>query len=442
MLVMLVVFVFLQTWRATLIPVIAVPVSLIGTFAGLWLFGFSINTLTLFAMVLAIGIVVDDAIVVLENVERLMREREACRRWSGDRGDARGEGRRSSRSCSCCARCSSRSRSSAASPASCTSSSRSRSPSPCDLGLRGADADAGAVRAAAQAVRPATRVFRPFNRGFAWLTRPYPGGVDLALRKVLCRSLLFGVIVALGLLFCVVPGSFVPSEDQGYIFGAIVLPDGATLERTGARRCAAAEDAGEHPGVEHVFVVNGFDLIGGGNKTNAATMFITFKPWHERKATARGARQYVLQKGARSATASCSPSIRPRSAGSARPAASRCYVQDRVTRDPKRLDEVVQRVHRRAAQAAASCRHQHLLPAYRAAAAGRGRSRKALSLGVPVNDVFDALQSTMGALYVNDFNVRPHLSRADAGRERVPRSARRPRQRLRALETRRSEMCR
>src|SRR4029453_10617878 len=74
LLVIAVVFIFLQSWRATLIPLIAVPVSLIGTFAGLWLFGFSINTLTLFAMVLAIGIVVDDAIVVLENVERLMRE--------------------------------------------------------------------------------------------------------------------------------------------------------------------------------------------------------------------------------------------------------------------------------------------------------------------------------------------------------------------------------
>ena len=91
LLVLLVVFVFLQTWRATLIPMLAVPVSLIGTFAGLWLFGFSINTLTLFAMVLAIGIVVDDAIVVLENVERLMRDRE---------DDA--DGRRRSRRCARC----------------------------------------------------------------------------------------------------------------------------------------------------------------------------------------------------------------------------------------------------------------------------------------------------------------------------------------------------
>ena len=96
-LVLLVVFVFLQSWRATLIPMIAVPVSLIGTFAGLWLFGFSINTLTLFAMVLAIGIVVDDAIVVLENVERLMREQRDVAARGGDRGDARGVRARSSR---------------------------------------------------------------------------------------------------------------------------------------------------------------------------------------------------------------------------------------------------------------------------------------------------------------------------------------------------------
>ena len=88
-LVLLVVFVFLQTWRATLIPMLAVPVSLIGTFAGLWLLGFSINTLTLFAMVLAIGIVVDDAIVVLENVERLMREERMSAAGRLGRGDAR-----------------------------------------------------------------------------------------------------------------------------------------------------------------------------------------------------------------------------------------------------------------------------------------------------------------------------------------------------------------
>ena len=99
MLVFLVVFLFLQNWRATLIPFAAVPVSLIGTFAGLLLLGYSINTLTLFGMVLAIGIVVDDAIVVLENVERIMREEHLPRARGGDQGDAGSHRARSSRSC-------------------------------------------------------------------------------------------------------------------------------------------------------------------------------------------------------------------------------------------------------------------------------------------------------------------------------------------------------
>ena len=90
-LVFLVVYLFLQSWRATIIPLLAVPVSLLGTFAGLYVLGYSINTLTLFGMVLAIGIVVDDAIVVLENVERIMREDDAGTARSGDQGDARGD---------------------------------------------------------------------------------------------------------------------------------------------------------------------------------------------------------------------------------------------------------------------------------------------------------------------------------------------------------------
>ena len=126
-LVVLVVFLFLQNVRATIIPVIAVPVSIIGTFAGMYLLGFSINLLTLFGLVLAIGIVVDDAIVVLENVERIMSTEGKCAARSGDPGDAGGERARSSPSCWCCARCSFRCRSSAALPASSTGSSPSRS---------------------------------------------------------------------------------------------------------------------------------------------------------------------------------------------------------------------------------------------------------------------------------------------------------------------------
>ena len=123
-LVFLVVFLFLQNWRATLIPMVAVPVSLIGTFAGLYLLGYSINTLTLFGMVLAIGIVVDDAIVVLENVERHHARGQLDAARGRDQGDARSDRAGHRHRADADARCSCRSRSSAASPASCTGSSR------------------------------------------------------------------------------------------------------------------------------------------------------------------------------------------------------------------------------------------------------------------------------------------------------------------------------
>jgi hypothetical protein len=167
-----VVYLFLQNWRATLIPLMAVPVSLIGTFAGMWLFGFSINTLTLFAMVLAIGIVVDDAIVVLENVERLMRGRCRRRRRLPSRPCAKCRARWSP-SCWCWSRCSCRWPSWAALPASSTAVRRDRGRGGGDLGHRRADVDAGPVRPAAEGTHegeapssvPSTAVSMRFTRG-------------------------------------------------------------------------------------------------------------------------------------------------------------------------------------------------------------------------------------------------------------------------------------
>src|SRR5205823_990954 len=203
LLVLGVVFLFLQTWRATLIPMIAVPVSLIGAFAGLWLVGFSINTLTLFALVLAIGIVVDDAIVVLENVERLMREDEMP-----------------------------------------------------------------PFEAALEAMREVS-------------------GAVIAIVLVLCAVFVpvacLGVIGLAAGLFLRVPGSFVPPEDQGYLFATVQLPDGATLERTRKMSAELGKLIGEQPAVQNVLAIAGFDLIGGGNKTNAATMFVPLKHWDVRK---------------------------------------------------------------------------------------------------------------------------------------------------------------
>src|SRR5688572_10070094 len=269
LLVLAVVFLFLQTWRATLIPMIAVPVSLIGAFAGLWLVGFSINTLTLFALVLAIGIVVDDAIVVLENVERLMREEkmppfeaalEAMREVSG------------------------------AVIAIVLVLCAVFIPVAFLGGIAGALYRQFAVTLTiavvisgfiALTLTPAlcallmkpghheSRLFRPFNVGFAWTTRRFLDGVGLLLKYRILSLLAFAVIVAACVfLFLRVPSSFVPTEDQGYIFGHVQLPDGATLERTRKMSAALSEIAQAEPGVRNVFAINGFDLLGGGNKTN------------------------------------------------------------------------------------------------------------------------------------------------------------------------------
>src|SRR5438552_3026106 len=284
LLVLAVVFLFLQTWRATLIPMIAVPVSLIGAFAGLWVVGFSINTLTLFALVIAIGIVVDDAIVVLENVERLMRENdmppfeaalEAMREVSGAviaivlvlcavfvpvafLGGIAGQLYRQFAVTLTIAVLIS------------GFMALTLTPALCAILMKPGHHEA--------------RVFVPFNRGFAWLTRRFLAGVELLLRHRYISLLAFVGTLALCVgLFLSIPSSFVPSEDQGYIFGNVQLPDGATLERTRKLAGELGKIVQAEPGVQNTMAIAGFDLIGGGNKTNAATMFVPLKHWDVRK---------------------------------------------------------------------------------------------------------------------------------------------------------------
>ena len=404
-LVILVVFVFLQNWRATLIPMIAVPVSLIGAFAGLWLFHFSINTLTLFAIVLATGIVVDDAIVVLENVERLMAERklspkeaaiESMREVTGAiiaielvlvsvfipvafLGGLAGKLYQQF----------------AVTVATAVVISGlvalTLTPALCALLLK------------PQHKEPA--LFRPFNRAFAWLTRTYLGGVNLALRQVVGSVFIFVAVIGLsGLLFKVVPGSFVPSEDQGYIFGAIILPDGATLSRTGAVGAKLQKMVAENPAVEHMFVVTGFDLIGGGNKTNAATTFIPLKPWDQRSESAEAVTRDVSAKGGTLSEGIVLAFNPPPIRGLGTAGGFEVFLQDRITGDPRQLNAVLQNflaeLRKRPELTGINTFFRPTVPQILVEV----DREKAIALGVPVSDIFDALQGTMGALYVNDFN--------------------------------------
>ncbi len=404
-LVLLVVFVFLQNWRATLIPIIAVPVSLIGAFAGLYAFGFSINTLTLFAMVLAIGIVVDDAIVVLENVERLMAEQglspfdasvEAMREVSGavvaivlvlcavfiPVAFLGGIAGRLYQQFAVTV---------AISVVISGTVALTLTPALCALLLKPTHTE--------------SRLFRPFNRGFAGLSAAYLGGVRWILKHWLVGLIVFAATLGgAAWLLRIVPGSFVPSEDMGFVYGALVLPDGATLGRTGRFGAKVQETLLENPNVEHVFSISGFDLIGGGNKTNAGTMFVTLKPWDERPITsydliAYGAKQ-TAQYREGMALLFNPPPIR----GLGTAAGFEAYIQNRSDGDPKKLAVVLQdfsaELRKRPELTGINSFFRPSVPQIFVEV----DREKALALGIPVNDVFDALQSTMGALYVNDFN--------------------------------------
>jgi hydrophobe/amphiphile efflux-1 (HAE1) family protein len=408
--VLIVVFVFLQSWRATLIPMLAVPVSLIGTFAGLWLFGFSINTLTLFAMVLAIGIVVDDAIVVLENVERLIRTQgmtpmaaaiEAMREVQNAvigivlalcavfvpvafLGGIAGQLYRQFAVTVTVAVVLSGIVALTLTPALCAVLLKPTS-----------DHDEGWQ----------ARVFRPFNQGLSWTTGHFVGGVGLALRHRVLALLLFAAIIGVAaLLLWRVPSSFVPSEDQGYIVAVAVLPDGATLERTTRTTEQLRHMMDGNKAVENFFSVNGFDFIGGGSKANAATMFLPMVPWDARKQTSDQLTAEVSGKGFALSDGLAFAFNPPAIQGLSQAGGFEVFVQARNDPDPQRLAQVtgafMQALQQRPEIGQVNTFFRPTVPQLQVDV----DREKALALGVSTDDVFAALQAQMGSLYVNDFN--------------------------------------
>jgi hydrophobe/amphiphile efflux-1 (HAE1) family protein len=380
-------------------------VSLIGAFAGLYLFCFSINTLTLFAIVLATGIVVDDAIVVLENVERLMAERGLTPRAAAFEsmsevttaiiaielvllavfvpvaflGGLAGQLYKQF----------------AVTVATAVTISGllalTLTPALCALLLKPAHHEA--------------RAFHPFNVAFAWLTARYTKGVNRVIHHGWLALIAFALVIAAAAwLLKIIPGSLVPIEDSGYFYGAIVLPDGASLGRTGKLGAEVQQTMVREPSVEHVFVVNGFDLIGGGNKTNSATMFITLKPWDQRRESVTDVIKFMSAQGATQREGLVFAFNAPPIRGLGTAGGFEVYVQNRADADPQRLEQVVQRfvdaLRKRPELAGINTFFRPSVPQLYVEV----DREKALALGVPVTDVFDALQGTMGSLYVNDFN--------------------------------------
>lgn len=404
-LVILVVYLFLQSWRATLIPLIAVPISLVGSFAGLWLFGFSINTLTLFAMVLSIGIVVDDAIVVLENIERLMDEEKLSPLKAAIKSMEQVSSAVVAIVLVLCA---------VFVPVAFMGGIAGELYRQFAVTVAVAVVISGVV---ALTLTPAlcaillkhthgeSAFFRAFNGGFKRLTHFYTNTVGATLRHKITGALVFTGIIAVAIyLVETVPGSFVPPEDQGYVVAATILPDGATLARTTKTAEAVRAAIAEDPAVAHQFVVNGFDLIGGGNKTSSATMFVAFKDWSERESSAQDIVNKLFGIGMQQpdgiAIAFNPPAIR----GLGTAGGFEVYVQARSDSNPLRLSSVVNSfidaLNQEPRLAGINTFFRPTVPQFFIEV----DEAKAISQGVPIAAIYATLQSTMGSFYVNDFN--------------------------------------
>jgi multidrug efflux pump len=405
LLVVLVVFLFLQSWRATLIPLIAVPISLVGTLAGLYIFGFSINLLTLFAMILAIGIVVDDAIVVLENTERLMREENLAPLPAAIKSIHQV---------------------SAAVVAIVLVLCAVFVPVAFQGGIAGELYRQFAVTVAISVVisgvvaltltpalcamilkksHESNWFFNGFNSGFSKFTHFYTSTVGLTLKHKVIGGLAFaGILVALISLFKMVPGSFVPAEDQGYVVTLVVMPDGATLSRTTKTteniRTAIAKD----PAVGFEFAVNGLELLTGANKTNAATMFVRLKDWSERETTADQIVGKLFGIGMSQpdglAFAVNPPAIR----GLGAAAGFEVYVQSQRDTDPIKLAAVMNNLMEAMGKEPLLTPPKTFFRPTVPQLQIEVDEAKAISQNVKISDIYATLQSTMGSFYVNDFN--------------------------------------
>ena len=408
LLVFLVVFIFLQNWRATLIPFAAVPVSLIGTFAGLLMLGYSINTLTLFGMVLAIGIVVDDAIVVLENVERIMHEESLEPRDAAVKamkevtspiiaivlvlcavfipiaflGGLTGELYRQFAV--------------TISIAVVISGfvALTLTPSLCAIVLR------------REHGKRSERWFGWFNRGFARVTDRYESGVAWMIRRGGVALLLFAGMVALtGYLWRITPGSLVPDEDQGWYFAPVILPDGASLARTDKMVEEVSAAIRSNPFNEHVMAFTGFDFAGGFVfRENAATIFVTQTHWDKRPVPVGALVGEFYGKTAHLKEGLAIAFPPPAIFGLGTAGGFEFYLQNRGEGGSKRLWEVTQQFIGAASQSPKLGMVNTFWRANVPQLYVDVDREKAKSLGVPLDDIFSTLAATLGSHYVNDFN--------------------------------------
>jgi len=410
-LVLIVVFLFLQNWRTTVIPMLAVPVSLIATFAAFQLLGFTINTLSLFGMVLAIGIVVDDAIVVVEAVEHKMGTGLAVREATiqameevqgpviaialilaavfvpmGFIPGVTGQLYKQF----------------AVTVAVSTMFSAivaiTLTPTLCILLMKPHGESHG----------PVARFFKAFNSGFDRLNARYGSAAAVLARRTLMVLLTLGIVILVTAgLFRSVPTGFVPDEDKGAVFMQVLLPDAASQERTDAVLAKVEPLVRKVPGVDSVVSISGFDLLSGTAASNGALVIVKLKPWDERKTAATGVRAILGQLyaiGRVTPEAVIMPFNPPALPGFGSVSGFSLMLQAKSNQPAAELAQVAQdfvaAAQKRPEIGRISTTFSASTPNYQLDV----DREKAKKLGVPVSDVFATLQTFLGGYQVNDFS--------------------------------------
>jgi len=418
-LVVLVVILFLQTWRASIIPLAAVPVSLVGTFAVMHLLGFSINALSLFGLVLAIGIVVDDAIVVVENVERNIRlglkpvaaTKQAMREVSGPViatalvlaavfvptafiSGLTGQFYKQFAITIAISTVISAFNSLTLSPALSALLLKEHS-APKDWLTRAMDRAFGWF-------------FRPFNRFFEWASHKYSAGVARVLRvSVIALVVYVGLLGTTALLFKHTPSGFVPTQDKQYLIAFTQLPAAASLDRTDSIVHRMSEIALAHPGVAHTIAFPGLSINGFTNSPNSGIVFVALKPFEERKAknlSGQAIAQQLQKEYAEIQEAYIAIFPPPPVRGVGTIGGFKLYIEDRNDSGLDTLFDTTQSLIGKARQTPG------LTGLFSSYTVNTPQLEvdvdrpKAKAQGVPLANVFETMQINLGSLYVNDFN--------------------------------------
>ena len=429
-LVVLVIILFLQTWRAAIIPVVAIPVSLIGTLFVLEAFGFSLNNLTLFGLVLAIGIVVDDAIVVVENVERYLRQGMSSRDAAHKTMDEVG-GALIAIALVLCAVfiptafitgiSGSFYRQFALTIAAATIISAmvslTLSPALAALFLRPHDQE---ERRGfwTRVGRPFNAFFAVFNRLFDKLANGYAGVTRRALRISGLMLVIYAGLIGLTYFqFARTPSGFIPPLDRGYFITAVTLPPGSSLERTDAVIRRASEILLSRPGVAHTATFAGFDGATFTNAPNSGVLFVTLKPFAERVKEKLKTETIlndlrVQMQVLREAFILVIPP--PSVPGIGTGGGFKLYVQDRAGRGPRALAQAVGNVTGPANRTPGLIQVFTLFNASTPQVFADIDRTKAEMLGVPISRFFDTLTTYMGSTFVNDFNLLGRTYRVTA----------------------------